>query len=263
MTAYYRAPYTALILAAGLATALPVRNNAGIAKPNVARNSIDSIASPSIISSVSPMPYSLEEYFLKNPDFAQNQARDQILLLDSLVSRASYIFHGKVQKIEEREIELQGSQGIVKAPVSDITFDVMDVLKGTPQPSLVVTVSRVLRLEPLVGGEVLWYLGPKASTGLQAPVGGYSGDFHIIPNERGKLVVRQGGNRGLWNSENPLWSSSNERELARQYLLDRQVPIARADRIIIIGDERCCSELLPLDFILAATHTKVTASNQK
>lgn len=92
MTAYYKVPYTALILTAGLATALPIRNDARVVEANVTRDSIDSVVLSSKVGGASSIHYPSREYFLGNANFAQEPSKPRILtkgeesIVDELLS---------------------------------------------------------------------------------------------------------------------------------------------------------------------------------
>jgi len=248
MNPYHKiTPYT-LIFAAGLATTLPIRNDAKAVETNI-----------------SHATYSPQVYTSRSPNFASQSATTQSpgMSLDRLVSGAEIILVGEVVGSRLKSTTVPDGNDRVDIPTKEIVFRVIENLKGKLRNGdpLVVTMYEPASVRVGNGEKVLWYLSPKSVYGFQAPLQLRSGYFLIKPGgELGQLTSNLDYNQGLWSESEPLWSSLNEKELARQNLLNRQIPKDSVDRMLSTGDGACCPELLPLDLLLAATHAKVASS---
>lgn len=254
LTYHKRMPYSAVLLAAGLVVASPTKNDVRVIETNVARNSIDSIADVSLA-------YSPADHTSRSHNFAsQSAASFSQGLLDLLISNASVIFYGRAQKIEDGpQIDPPHLAGRGKK----ITFEILEGFKGDLKQGsqFVVNTPPEIPTGAYENEEVLWYLPQKSSYGFQLPINILLGDFRVVERESGKTVFNGAANQGLWNENVTLWNSSNEKDLARQYLLNHQLAADYVDRILSIGEFKCCSEKLPLDLILAATHAKIASKN--
>ena len=254
LTYHGRIPYSAVLLAAGLVVASPTKNDARVVETNVAKNSIDSIADV-------PLAYSPADYTSRSHNFAsQSAAPSSQGLLDLLISNASVIFYGRAQKIEDGpQIDPPHLAGRGKK----ITFEILEGFKGDLKQGsqFVVNTPPEIPTSVYENKEVVWYLPQKSSYGFQLPINILLGDFTVVESERGRTVFNGSANRGLWNENGNLWNSSNEKDLARQYLLNHQLAADYVDRTLGMGEINCCPERISLDLLLAATHAKIASKS--
>lgn len=201
----------------------------------------------------------------------------ETLSLDRLATESDFAFVGK--SIET--VDGESAEGAL--PVRVTVFKIEIPIKGKLKVGETISVKQFAghSISTDDGEFVLWFLKAKdkVENSLASPVGRSSGDFRRVEvasdeNVSTFMVQNQVGNRGLWGNQDgdKLWNSTTfKREVADAFLeklLSKKFPGLKSSdprtfeykkkMILDVGEYPCKPKPIPIEFVLAATHARLS-----